>query len=396
MKDAKTVIEFGTSKIACATAIPKNRSGFEVIGYVKNEYAGIKNGNWVEPSSVGNCLNDTITELEKQTGAKIKTVEMALPATFSDLHMETVSMGIHGNVNASELDSLFSMASQFPRGDSLKVVNQFSAWYMLEDGEIFIDAYGKRTSNITAGIISVLTNKYLIQDLKILTRNAGVYVQSIICEQLAEALALIPEEKRDLIAILIDAGYYSTSISLVYGDAVLNTVTIDVGGGYVTDDIAYYMKMDKQTAERLKRQYSFGLEENNDINYLFAKTADGNLSRYPYDMLKKIIDSRMEHMVKQIMLTVKELEKSVGKQLTIYMTGGGFNYMPGINSFFQAYCGRSPIQCRAANTKLAEPASQSMYALLEYAMNSNDDGAFFEDEVEEKGFFSKISKKFFK
>ena len=47
MKDAKTVIEFGTSKIACATAIPKNRSGFEVIGYVKNEYAGIKNGCWM-------------------------------------------------------------------------------------------------------------------------------------------------------------------------------------------------------------------------------------------------------------------------------------------------------------------------------------------------------------
>ena len=165
----------------------------------------------------------------------------------------------------------------------------------------------------------------------------------------------------------------------------------------MTDDIAYMMKMDNQTAERLKRQYSFGLEENSDIAYLFAKKADGTLNKYPYDLLKKIIDSRMDHMVKQIMLAVKSIEKAVKKNLNIYMTGGGFSYMPGINSFFQATCGRVPIHCKASNTKVAEPSAQSMFALLEYSLNSSDEGSFFEEEEKKKpGLFSKLSQKLFK
>ena len=58
--------------------------------------------------------------------------------------------------------------------------------------------------------------------------------------------------------------------------------------------------------------------------------------------------------------------------------------MPGINSFFQATCGRVPIHCKASNTKVAEPSAQSMFALLEYSLNSSDEGSFFEEEEKKK------------
>ena len=70
-----------------------------------------------------------------------------------------------------------------------------------------------------------------------------------------------------------------------------------MGGGHITHDIAYAMKVDDETAEQLKRRYTFGLSDNNSISQLFAKGSDGKLKKYPYDLLKEIIDARVEHLI---------------------------------------------------------------------------------------------------
>ena len=88
---------------------------------------------------------------------------------------------------------------------------------------------------------------------------------------------LLPEDKRDSLAVLVDIGYYSTNVSLVYGDSLLFFTTIPMGGGHIASDIAYAMKVEGDTAEQLKRRYTFGLSDNNSISQLFAKNSDGKM-----------------------------------------------------------------------------------------------------------------------
>ena len=392
MKEVKTVIEIGTSKIACAMAVQRERVGLEVLGYVKVPYPGIKNRNWVQPKTVEDAVHQALDELEKQTGMRVRTVDLGLPACFTSLHMQAVSCGVNGRVSERDIDNLFDMASQFPRDEQQVIVTQFPNWYMLEDGEVFIDAYDKKTNVVSANITSVLANKLLMDDLFAVIRDAGVRVGARICEQLAHALALVPEEKRDTLAILADVGYYNTNISLVYGDAVLKTYTLEIGGGYITGDIAYRMKMHTETAEQLKRRYAFGLQDTNKIEYLFAKTKDGRLNKYPHNLLKEIIDSRTASIIKQIVMTVIKIERKLGKELPIYLTGGGISYMQGINSFFKTVSGRMPVVCRVNNTKMAEHSAQTMYALLDYSLNSSEDGILMDEEKTKKsgGFFSRL------
>ena len=59
MRDFKTVIEFGTSKISCTVAEKKQRMGLEVLGYPQIPYAGIKNQiGWIPKCDL--CLGTGI------------------------------------------------------------------------------------------------------------------------------------------------------------------------------------------------------------------------------------------------------------------------------------------------------------------------------------------------
>ena len=87
------------------------------------------------------------------------------------------------------------------------------------------------------------------------------------------------------------------------------------------------MKVDDETAEQLKRRYTFGLSDNNSISQLFAKGSDGKLKKYPYDLLKEIIDARVEHLILYICKLLNKSEISVSRKINMYLTGGGLAFI---------------------------------------------------------------------
>jgi len=394
MKGHRTVVEFGTSKIACASAIQKERAGLQILGYVQTPYSGIKNANWVDSNQVSEVLDQALIELEKQVGARIRYADVGLPGCFTKIESSTSQILVKGRVTDRDIDMLMQNANTLTLMDDQMIVGQYPSCYLLDDGEIYLDAVGLPAKSVTAAVSFVLANKYFVDDVKMLLRNAGVRLENLICEPMAQALTLIPEEKRDSIAILADIGYYNTNISLVYGDSVIHLTTVEMGGGHITSDIAYMMKVDMQTAEQLKRRYSFGLQENNKILHLYAKDKTGRLKKFPYDLLKNIIDARVEHIVRYVSSFLIKAERKLGRKISLYITGGGIGYMPGANSFVRTVSGRMPAGCKVENSVLSAPSAQTIYALLDYSFRYADMGRFILED-EKKGFFSKIAGKLF-
>ncbi|MEI6102301.1 MAG: cell division protein FtsA, partial [Eubacteriales bacterium] len=155
----------------------------------------------------------------------------------------------------------------------------------------------------------------------------------------------------------------------------------------------YIMKVDLQTAEQIKRRYSFGLQESNKILHLYAKDSGGRLKKYPYDLLKNIIDARVEHIFRYISDFTAKTEKKMNRKVSVYITGGGVNYMPGASNFIRTCLGRVPSPLRLENSVLASPGSQGIYALLEYTLNRGEMAVY--PAAEKKGFFGKLSGKLF-
>ena len=390
MKGQKTVIEFGTSKIACASALPRQKLGMEILGHVQIPYAGIKNANWAEAHYVHEVLEQSVCELEKQTG-RIRAVDIGLPGCFTKIVNQTCHTDVNGKVSARDIAGLMEQAEGVSLLDDQMVVDMFPSWFMLDDGDIYLDVLGARAQSLTASVSLVVGNKYFVNDVRQLLKNTGIRLEGVLCEPLAQAMVLIPEEKRDSIAILADIGYYNTNISLVYGDSILHHVTVDMGGGHITNDIAYIMKVDVQTAEQIKRRYSFGLEESNNIVHLYAKDSVGRLKKYPYDLLRNVIDARVEHILRYVSDFTAKAEKKLNRRVTVFITGGGIGYMPGSANFIRSCLEHVPGPLKLENTVLSAPANQGLYALLQYAVAR---GESMDYAAERRGFGGLLGKIF--
>lgn len=386
MKDFKTVVEFGTSKISCTVAERKQRMGLEVLGYAQVPYSGIKKANWVDSKNVIYAVEQALESCERQTGFRIRSADVGIPGSFIKVITQSAQVPVKGRVSERDVDRLVERARRFDILEDLSLVHEWPAWFLLDDKNVYLEPYDVPTKNLRGSVSFTFANKFFLKDALDLLNHLGVRVDYFIPEPLAEALYLLPAEKRDSFAALIDIGYYSTNFSIVYGDSILYFATIPMGGGHITSDISYAMKVEAETAEQLKRRYTFGLSDNNSISQLFAKDAEGKLRKYPYDLLKEIIDARVEHLIMYIGRYISKVEAKLGRKINIYLTGGGLAFMKGSDSFFRAVSGRIPSLIKVPNTKLQPPDMHSAYALMQYAYDGYIQS---KPPTRKKGFFGK-------
>ncbi|MGI6152893.1 MAG: cell division FtsA domain-containing protein [Christensenellaceae bacterium] len=368
MRNFKTIVEFGTSKISCVAAEQKARHGLEVLGCAQIGYSGIKKSSWVDSEEVFYALEQVVESLEKQVGTRIKTADVGVPGSFLKIVNRNVQMPIHGRVEPGDIETLMEKASHFSVAEDLMLLQDFPAWFLLDDGSVYLDPVDVPTKRLRGCISFVLANKFFLEDAEGLLKHLGIRLGHVIPEPLAQAMVLVPQEKRDSIAVLVDVGYYSTNVSIIYADCLLYFATIPMGGGSISSDIAYAMKVSKETAEQLKRRYSFGMEELSSSSYIYAKDEDGKLKKYPYDLLKEIIDARVEHLALYINKLLRNAEMSIGRRLDVYITGGGINFMAGAGSFFRTASGRAPTLVKVQSTQLQTPDLHAAYAMVQYAM----------------------------
>lgn len=387
MRDFKTIIEFGTSKISCAVAGNKQRLGLEVLGCAQIGYSGIKKTSWVDADEVYYAIEQVVESVERQTGTRIRSAEVGVPGSFLKIVNKNAQIEVAGRVEEQHIEAMMRRARHFDINRDLALLQEYPAWFLLDDGNIYLDPVDVPTKRLRGCMSFVLANKFFLDDVARLLKHLGIRVEQFIPEPVAEALYLVPMEKRDSLAILVDMGYYSTDVSLIYGDAILHFTTIQMGGGNITSDIAYAMKTNKETAEQLKRRYSFGLEENNNSSYLYAKDEEGKLKKFPYDLVKEAIDARVEHLILYIDALVQKVEASVGRKLDVFLTGGGIAFMRGAGSFYRSVTGRMPVMVKVPSTKLQTPDLHATYALLKYACDEYEGNTYKPQETQKKGLF---------
>lgn len=341
--------------------------GLEVLGCAQIGYSGIKKSKWVDSDEVYYALENVIESVERQMGARIRGADVSVPGAFMKIMNKTAQVSVGGRVEAENIAELMKRAGNFSVHQDLGLVREYPVWTLLDDGEVYLDPLGVPTRKMRGCVTFAMANKFFLRDAADLLKHMGIRVEKYLPEPLATALYLVPPEKRDALAVLVDVGYYSTNVSLLYGDGILYFNTIPMGGGSVTSDIAYAMKVEKETAEQIKRRYSFGLEEQSSSAYLYAKDEHGKLKKFAYDLVKEAIDARVEHLILYIDRVVSKVEKSIGRKLDVFLTGGGISFMRGAGSFFRAVSGRMPTMVKVNSTSLQSPDLHAAYALLQFA-----------------------------
>lgn len=367
MRDCRSIIEFGTSKITCTIAEQKPRKGLEVLGCAQIPYAGIRDSNWVDSERVYYALDEALSAAEHQADYRLRHVDVGIPGSFMQIVNSTVKVQTNGRVTEQDLDHLVDKAGQFDNEGDMTMIEAVPAWFLLDDGNVYLEPVGAHSKEIRGSISFTFVNRFFLNDITGILHHMGVRLDSFIAEPLAEALYLVPQENRDDLAVLVDIGYSTTNVSVIYADAVIYFNTIPIGGSHITKDLSSIMKVDAETAERIKRKFSFGLAATGNMQNIYVKDAAGKLRMFEYELVKDIIDARVEQIIGFVMGIIADTEMKLMRRIDIFLTGGGISFMRGASSFFKSVTGRTPVPITVNSIKLSDPSLHASYAMLQYA-----------------------------
>ncbi len=167
--------------------------------------------------------------------------------------------------------------------------------------------------------------------------------------------------------------------------------TIGAGGMQIANDLSLVMNADVDTAEQIKKRYSFGLENTGVKYYDYARDKSGRLEKYNHAMVAEIIDARVEHLCELIAQALSQSPLAIARRTRIFLSGGGLAMMKGARDMLQSRLKRQVRLPGVEAPQLSTPNYYTALALLDYVFESD----YFDEGYNGKSLLKKLSNKMY-
>jgi cell division protein FtsA len=367
------VFDIGSSKVRAVVAGRGLNGTFNVRGLKEVEYDGFYEGEFLDKEKIYPIFEGVIAEFKAYLD-RIDKAYIGVPAEFSSVVTTEVAFnfGERRKVKKADIDSLQYMAGEKAKNANVEVVSVSAVEYVI-DGRTTLSPIGERGSSITGKLSVVYANKEFIDIFNAIVGGLGFSAVEYISEPLAQAHFVIPAEKKEDLALLIDSGDLTTSIALVKGEGLMLLTSFSRGGGFITNDLSEAFNLSMGEAERLKQQVVLSLKgKQTDCYHL---TTDlGTTIKITLNEANEVVGYRIEELAEVISKCLQLHNQQFASYLPVYLTGGGISKLKGGRDFLAKCLGRNIAYGVPPLPGKEKAELASLYSLVSVALNSLESG----------------------
>lgn len=361
-----TVMDIGSSKVTVLVGSREVNDSIKLHASAEYEYEGYSGGEFIDITSFQEALRSAIEDVEKSMGYDIKDIFVGVPAEFTFAYdkLLTKVFAKKTKITPKIVDTLFADDDEENPYLTHTVINKSPLFYIVNDDNKTNEPVGMVATKLQARVGYILVDNRFKQVVTKVLSGMGIKNFDFISHTLSEAVYLLPENKRNEGAILVDCGYISTSVSQVLGDGLKELKSFSLGGGFITADLSKILELSFDEAEELKRNAIVTL---NPLGVEYYETTSGK--KFSIKMVNEIILSRVDKILGMIGKCLDTFAMELPSYIPIYLTGGGLNYIEGIKDYFRRVVDR-PIEFVAPSQLLySKPDLSSSLSVLDMAIN---------------------------
>lgn len=349
-----TVLDIGSSKVACLAAIDDGEGAFDLQGLAVAECKGVKRGVVTDLEETSRAIDAAVRRVEQQLDQKIENVV----ASISGSHLE--------GHNAMGFVPIYPRSRQISREDVLQVINHSRQFMIPPDREMIqalprefkIDGQrgvqrpiGMNGSKLEVTTYIVTGQTTHIQNIEKAVSMTGRRVDQMIVSSLASGLGVLTPDEIELGAVVVDIGEGTTDIGVFQGGSISYSASIPIGSGLVTSDISKLLRTSPEEAERLKvfhaQATAAGVNEAESVE--ITQLGHPEPRALQRKVLSEITESRMRELA---VMVRQQIEKSGLYAVLpggVVLTGGG-SLLSGTDKLFSEVL--KHLRVRRAEPKL--------------------------------------------
>ena len=295
-------VDIGTTKIATVVGKVNNFEQIETICSTSYKCSGLKKGKIINEEEISLSLEKTIKDAEDETNLKINSAYVTIPGKYVTIVQNSITKDAkdrYAGISIRDVQNAIMQVKDIEIPDGKTLIDIVPDKVILDNGTIVTDPVGSLSSKFTISAQIILADKDYVRQLNNIFKRAGLEIDGIVPITLAERnLILDKNELYDNIAI-IDVGAENTDIGVFEGTTYMYTNSMPVGGENITNDIALVLNIEKEEADKLKRQYGLALKSfiDNDNDIILNTCKDNNKNKIiKSSELIEIIEARIEDM----------------------------------------------------------------------------------------------------
>ncbi len=305
-------------------------------------YEGYLTDGFLDERSVRKAIAKSLNAVRQHYDGSIDEVCVGIPApfVFAQTKGHTISFPSKRKITVQDVEALFeSGVNELMAGG--KCIYRSAMYFSLGDNRKYFttDAlYGASSSLLKGALCYYRIAEELYEMLTALLKSEGFVTIKFVPSTLAQSVYLLPEKKREGYAFLLDVGFLTTSISVVYGNGIVHEESFDCGVGTVRVALMQKFGVDYEMATAILEganisggtanmdvrwtaedgaQYS--VQEINDvIKYnldLMCEKIDGFFSRYYADKASTGLTANPISVTGEGLAAIKGLAEHVSRRL---------------------------------------------------------------------------------
>ena len=330
-------IDIGSSKIATVVGMDSSETDeLKIIGFNTTLSRGVRKGLVVDIKEATNAVEESVEKAERMAGHKIDKAFIAVGGPhISSLnsHGIVAVSNPQGEINEEDVTRVIEAAKAISLSSTRKIIEVIPRDYIVDGQSGIKNPIGMsgvrlevETHIITASTTNLKNQERILSDL-------GIENQGFVFSGLASAEAVLTNTEKELGIVLVDIGGGKIDFSIYVYGALSYSSSIPIGARHISNDIAVWLRVSLDSAEKIKIFLSKNLGRNSAISVEKKKTPQINLKELdlPEDLtevsLKTLVDGIIAPRLEEIFkLIFEEIEKSdFGQQIPsgLVITGGG-------------------------------------------------------------------------
>ena len=195
-------------------------------------YDGYENGAFYDTDKLAEAIVRAITGVEQICGERIRQLYIGVPGEFCEVvtRQQDIGFSKKRKITQRDLDALMTSGREELAGCTF--MRATSMVYVTADNRRVVDPVGFSSTGLTGALSYFYCKNYFRTTMEKIFADMKISLKYL-PTQYAMGSYLVPSETRDECALFVDAGFLSSTVSILLGNGVLVQETFWAGKGQI-------------------------------------------------------------------------------------------------------------------------------------------------------------------
>lgn len=293
-------IDIGTTKIYVIIAeVDPDTGRFQVLGYGTSTSSGLKKGLVVDVEQTSRDIRRAVKKAEDMAEIRVEKAFIGISGKHIQSSLQHIEIFLGEEpreIEEEDYERIVQSAIDRKISRDSFILHKIAYNFKIDNGNVVKNPIGRKGRKVEADVHLITGSEKEIIALKNTLSKLDIDVEEVILEPYASAKAVLTTSEKRFGTVIVDIGGGTTDICIYRNETLIYSAVIPAGGEHYTNDIAYCLQLDLETAEKLKKDFSSFSDNGENAVQIHIKNSNEKKS-IKLSELTEVIDSRTEDLL---------------------------------------------------------------------------------------------------